>query len=97
MIDSYVTKFCYRQKHNNQEVSSEQDWLFCMQKITGVKNMQNKQYINVFTAQAAKKLLQQGYKICDLKPDREDPDKKRTIFVFEYEDGIMDEIKKLKK
>lgn len=59
--------------------------------------MQNKQYINVFTAQAAKKLLQQGFKICDLKPDRQDPDKKRTIFVFEYEDGIMDEIKKLKK
>ena len=59
--------------------------------------MKDKQYINVFTAQAAKKLLQQGYTICDLKPDNQDPDRKRTIFVFKNEDGIMEEIRKMKK
>ena len=59
--------------------------------------MKDKKYINVFTAQTAKKLLQQGYTICDLKPDREDPDRKRTIFVFKNEDGILDEIRKMRK
>lgn len=59
--------------------------------------MKDKRYINVFTAQVAKKLLQHGYTICDLKPDKEDPDRKRTIFVFKNEDGIMEEIRKMKK
>ena len=39
----------------------------------------------------AKYLLKQGFKIIDLKPQRDDP--KRTVFVFE-DDGTIGEVMK---
>lgn len=54
-----------------------------------------KKYVNVFTAQMAKKLLKMGYCIVDLKPNKQDS--KRTVFVFENANGIEDEIKNIVK
>ena len=51
-----------------------------------------KEVITVFTAKKARKLLKEGYQIVDIKPDRLDPDHKRTLFLFKNEDGLMKKI-----
>ena len=51
-----------------------------------------KEVITVFTAKVARKLLKEGYQIVDIKPDRLDPDHKRTLFLFKNEDGLMEKI-----
>lgn len=50
----------------------------------------------IFKCSIARKLLQNGYRIIDLKPQKQldgSFDFTRTIFVFEYKDGIDDLIK----
>ena len=54
-------------------------------------------FVNVFTASMAKKLLEKGYKIVDLKQDKQDPDGKRSIFVFKNENGLEEAVKELIK
>lgn len=52
-----------------------------------------KECITIFTAQLARQLLRLGYQIVDVKPDKLDPDKKRSIFVFKNEQGLEDYIR----
>lgn len=52
----------------------------------------NKDVITVFTAKKARKLLKEGYQIVDIKPDKTDFEGKRTLFLFKYEDGIMESL-----
>lgn len=54
-----------------------------------------KKDVIVFNADIAKKLLRKRYCIVDLKKDKQDPDGKKTIFVFRNDDGLEEEIKKL--
>lgn len=51
-----------------------------------------KDVITVFTAKKARKLLKEGYTIVDIKPDKTDFEGKRTLFLFKYEDGIMESL-----
>lgn len=51
-----------------------------------------KEVITVFTAKKARKLLREGFTIVDIKPDRLDPDHKRTLFLFKNEDGLINKI-----
>ena len=51
-----------------------------------------KEVITVFTAKKARKLLKEGYQIVDIKPDKTDFEGKRTLFLFKYEDGIMESL-----
>lgn len=37
-------------------------------------------------AQIARQLLHRGAKMIDLKPDRDDPDRKRSVYIFEQSD-----------
>ena len=69
MIDLYITKFCYRQKHNKQEVSSEKDWLFCMQKTKGAKKMYLCRRMRLCGF-----LLSIGFKYEKVVPDRYNPE-----------------------
>ena len=39
----------------------------------------------------------EGYTIVDIKADQTDPDRKRSIFFFKNEDGILDMVKKICK
>lgn len=52
-----------------------------------------KSFVSVFTASVARKLLAHGYSIVDIKPDRNDPDGKRSVFVFKNEAGLEELIK----
>lgn len=52
-----------------------------------------KKTIIIFTSNKARQLLRDGFKIIDIKPDKTDPDGKRSVFVFEYENGILDKIR----
>ena len=50
-----------------------------------------KDAIIIFTAKKARELLRKGYKMIDIKPDKTDPDNKRSVFVFQFSEGILDE------
>lgn len=52
-----------------------------------------KKTIIIFTSNKARQLLRDGFKVIDIKPDKTDPDGKRSVFVFEYESGILDKIR----
>ena len=56
-----------------------------------------KKTIIIFTANKARELLKDNFKMVDIKPDKSDSDGKRSVFVFEYEDGILDKIKRTQK
>ena len=60
--------------------------------FTERKLIMRKDVITVFTAKVARKLLKEGFTIVDIKPDRLDPDHKRTLFLFKNEDGLMKKI-----
>lgn len=62
------------------------------QYITERKPIMKKEVITVFTAKVARKLLREGFTIVDIKPDRLDPDHKRTLFLFKNEDGLIEKI-----
>ena len=53
-----------------------------------------KKTIVIFTANKARELLKDGFRIVDIKPDKSDPDGRKSVFVFEYEDGILNRIRK---
>ena len=48
-----------------------------------------KNTIIIFTANKARELLKDGFKVVDIKPDKTDSDGKRSVFVFEYADGRL--------
>lgn len=63
------------------------------------KNMNSnteKDSVCVFYASVAKSLLKDGYQIIDLKPDKFDLDKKRTIFIFKNQTGLLKRIEELR-
>ena len=51
-----------------------------------------KEYITVFTGQLARQLLRKGYSIADIKPDKQDPDGKKSLFIFKNSDGLEEAI-----
>lgn len=50
--------------------------------------------VTVYTAACARQLLKLGYQIVDLKPDKNDEDGKRSVFIFKNEDGLESVIKR---
>ena len=56
-----------------------------------------KNFVTIFTANVARKLLKDGYVIADIKPDKTDMDGKRSVFVFKNENNIMEKIKEYKE
>lgn len=52
-----------------------------------------KEAISIFNPKIARSLLKKGYKIIDIKPTKENPDK--TIFIFRNDKSLMDEVVKL--
>lgn len=48
----------------------------------------NKESIIVFTGDMARKLLKMGYQIIDIKPNRDDPSGKSSVFVFKNENNL---------
>ena len=59
-------------------------------------NNTEKDGILVFYASVAKSLLKDGFQIIDLKPDKYDLDKKRTIFVFRNQSGLVERIEEIR-
>lgn len=53
--------------------------------------------ITVFSAKMARRLLKDGFTIIDIKPDKDDPDGKRSVFVFINDEGLLNKIKEYKE
>lgn len=54
--------------------------------------MKEKEYLTVFSADIARAMLKKGYFIVDIKADKFDPEKKRSIFIFKNEGHLHDDI-----
>lgn len=54
--------------------------------------MDNNKTVIVFTSQTARKLLKMGYTIVDIKPDRNDIERKRSVYAFRDEPGLREKI-----
>ena len=59
--------------------------------------LMEKKAITIFTANTARKLLKDNFTLVDIKPDKTDPDGKRTVFVFKNENNIMEKIREYKE
>lgn len=64
---------------------------------TNTSQKEYKDTITVFTAELTRKLLKEGYTIVDIKPDKNDPDRKKTLFIFKNENGLTKRIYELKE
>lgn len=64
---------------------------------TNTSQKEHKDTITVFTAELTRKLLKEGYTIVDIKPDKNDPDRKKTLFIFKNENGLTKRIYELKE
>ena len=53
----------------------------------------NKEAITIFTASKARELLKYGFTIIDIIPDKNDQDRKRSLFVFKNAEGLEDKLK----
>lgn len=60
-------------------------------------NNTEKDSVCIFYASQARQLLKNGYTIIDLKVDKRDPSRKRTVFVFRNEEGLIEKIKQLRE
>ena len=58
----------------------------------GIRFMKEKDTVIIFAAKKSRALLKMGYTLVDIKPDKTDPDRKRSVFVFKNEDGILENI-----
>ena len=52
-----------------------------------------KETITIFTASKARELLKNGFTVIDIKPDKTDPDGKRSVFIFKNEERLLERIK----
>ena len=53
-----------------------------------------KKAITIFNASKTRELLKDGrFTLIDIKPDKTDPDGKRSVFVFKNENGLLEKIK----
>ena len=59
----------------------------------GIRFMKEKDTVIIFTAKKARALLKMGYTLVDIKPDKTDPDGKRSVFVFKNENGLLEKLK----
>lgn len=55
-----------------------------------------KNSVIVFTAWKARQLLKEGFVMVDVKPDKSDPFRQRSLFVFQRSDELMGRLKELK-
>lgn len=53
----------------------------------------NKNAVTIFSAKTARQLLKEGFAIIDIKPDKNDPEGKRSVFVFRNDKGLLEKIK----
>lgn len=60
-----------------------------------VEYRKHKENVIVFAPEVARRLLGQGFRIVDIKPDANDPDRKKTLFVFRNDKYLYKTIREL--
>lgn len=62
-----------------------------------IDSIEKKNTIVIFTAKTARKLLKDGFTLIDIKPDKNDPNGKRSVFIFRNDDNLLEKIKEYKE
>ena len=56
-----------------------------------------KEFISIFKVARVRKLIKMGFIVKDIKPDKREPEKERSIFVFENTEQLQKAIETLIK
>ena len=62
-----------------------------------IDSIEKKNTIVIFTAKTARKLLKDGFTLIDIKPDKNDPNGKRSVCIFRNDDNLLEKIKEYKE
>ena len=62
-----------------------------------IDSIEKKNTIVILTAKTARKLLKDGFTLIDIKPDKNDPNGKRSVFIFRNDDNLLEKIKEYKE
>lgn len=49
----------------------------------------DKEYISIFKVARVRKLIKMGFIVKDIKPDKKEPEKERSIFIFENTEQLQ--------
>lgn len=71
--------------------------VFKFQNVTRRYWNMEKKAITIFTAKTARELLKDGFTLIDIKPDKNDPDGKRSIFIFRNDENLSEKIREYKE
>jgi len=90
---SIIDELNQQQANKNKEEREQAK----MEKVNSAENKSEnkKNSIVIFTPQKARKLLRKGFTIVDIKPDKNDPDKKKSLFVFRNDEGIYEALSEI--
>lgn len=56
-----------------------------------------KEAITIFTAKIARELLKAGFNLIDIKPDKNDADGKRSVFIFRNDENLLNKVKEYRE
>lgn len=53
-----------------------------------------KETVVIFTGKMARKLLREGFELVDIRPDKTDPERKRSVFIFKQSKELTQRLEK---
>lgn len=56
--------------------------------------MTMKETVVIFTGKMARKLLREGFELVDIRPDKTDPERKRSVFIFKQSKELTQRLEK---
>ena len=56
--------------------------------------MTMKETVVIFTGKMARKLLREGFELVDIRPDKTDPERKRSVFIFKHSKELTQRLEK---
>ena len=53
-----------------------------------------KETVVIYTGKMARSLLREGFELVDIRPDKTDPERKRSVFIFKQDIELLKRLKK---
>lgn len=56
--------------------------------------MTMKETVVIYTGKMARVLLREGFELVDIRPDKTDPERKRSVFIFKKDIALLERLEK---
>jgi hypothetical protein len=53
-----------------------------------------KETVVIYTGKMARMLLREGFELVDIRPDKTDPERKRSVFIFKQDMALLERLKR---